>query len=84
MGTLIMISGANGSGKSRYAERIVALNSPLMQLCVYFNMVFVLFVGSKLIITNGGTTIDVRQLILIPPSYFFSKSISVLYIPVIE
>ena len=24
MGTLIMISGANGSGKSRYAERIVA------------------------------------------------------------
>ena len=33
-----------------------------MQLCVYFNMVFVLFVGSKLIITNGGTTIDVGQL----------------------
>ena len=45
-----------------YAERVVALNSPLMQLCVYFNMVFVLFVGSKLIITNGGTTIDVGQL----------------------
>ena len=41
---------------------MVALNSPLMQLCVYFNMVFVLFVGSKLIITNGGTTIDVGQL----------------------
>ena len=45
-----------------HAERVVALNSPLMQLCVYFNMVFVLFVGSKLIITNGGTTIDVGQL----------------------
>ena len=45
-----------------YAERVVALNSPLMQFCVYFNMVFVLYVGSKLIITNGGTTIDVGQL----------------------
>ena len=49
-------------GDFTHAERIVALNSPLMQLCVYFNMVFVLFVGSKLIITNGGTTIDVGQL----------------------
>ena len=45
-----------------YAERVVALNSPLMQFCVYFNMVFVLYVGSKLIITGGGTTIDVGQL----------------------
>ena len=45
-----------------YAERVVALNSPLMQFCVYFNMVFVLYIGSKLIITNGGTTIDVGQL----------------------
>ena len=45
-----------------HAERVVAFNSPLMQLCVYFNMVFVLFVGSKLIISNGGTTIDVGQL----------------------
>ena len=45
-----------------HAERVVALNSPLMQLCVYFNMVFVLFVGSKLIVSNGGTTIDVGQL----------------------
>lgn len=44
------------------AERIVAMNSPLMQLCVYFNMVFVLTVGSKLIITSGGTTIDVGQI----------------------
>ena len=45
-----------------YAERVVALNSPLMQFCVYFNMVFVLYIGSKLIITGGGTTIDVGQL----------------------
>ena len=45
-----------------YAERVVALNTPLMQFCVYFNMVFVLYVGSKLIITGGGTSIDVGQL----------------------
>ena len=45
-----------------HAERVVALNSPLMQFCVYFNMVFVLYVGSKLIITSGGTSIDVGQL----------------------
>ena len=43
------------------AERIVALNSPLMQFCVYFNMLFVLTVGSKLIISSGGSTIDVGQ-----------------------
>lgn len=52
----------NIRGDFTHAEHVVALNSPLMQLCVYFNMVFVLFVGSKLIITNGGTTIDVGQL----------------------
>ena len=45
-----------------YAERVVALNQPLMQLCLYFNMLFVLSIGSKLIITNRGATIDVGQL----------------------
>ena len=44
------------------AERIVALNSPLMQFCVYFNMLFILTVGSKMIITSGGATIDVGQI----------------------
>ena len=44
------------------AERIVALNMPLMQFCVYFNMIFVLLVGSKMIITSHGTVIDVGQL----------------------
>ncbi len=44
------------------AERIVALSSPIMQFCMYFNMIFILFVGSKLIITNQGTTIDVGQI----------------------
>ena len=35
------------------AERIVAWNRPIMQFCMYFNMIFVLLVGSKLIITVG-------------------------------
>lgn len=44
------------------AERIVALNSPLMQFCVYLNTVFVLFFGSKLVITSNGTLVDVGQI----------------------
>ncbi len=44
------------------AERIVALNSPLMQVCMYFNMVFVMLVGSQIIITTTGASIDVGQL----------------------
>ena len=44
------------------AERIVALNAPVMQFCVYFNMAFVLLVGSKMIITSKGSSIDVGQI----------------------
>ena len=44
------------------AERIVALNSPMMQICIYFNMVFVMLVGSKMVVTSGGTLIDVGQM----------------------
>ena len=44
------------------AERIVALNAPLMQICIYFNLVFVLLVGSRLIITSGASAVDVGQL----------------------
>ena len=36
------------------AERIVAFNNPLMQACLYFNMVFILAVGSRLVITGTG------------------------------
>ncbi|MBR2523131.1 MAG: ABC transporter ATP-binding protein [Clostridiales bacterium] len=43
------------------AERIVGLNSPLMQLCIYFNSVFILYVGSKMIIGSSGETINVGQ-----------------------
>ncbi len=44
------------------AERLVALNTPLMQICVYFNMAFVLLIGSKIIISSRGATIDVGQI----------------------
>ena len=44
------------------AERIVALNDPLMQICWYFNMVFILTVGSKLIIESRGADLDVGQI----------------------
>ena len=43
------------------AERIVAFNGPLMQLCLNFNMIFVMFIGSKLII-SGSSNIDVGHL----------------------
>ena len=44
------------------ADRIVALNNPIMQFCMYFNMVFILSVGSMLIVKNSGSTIDVGQI----------------------
>ena len=44
------------------AERIVALNAPIMQMCLYFNMAFILLVGSKLIITGTGNGINVGEM----------------------
>ena len=43
------------------AERILALNSPLMQTCIYSVMLFVLSVGSKRIITTNGAALDIGQ-----------------------
>ena len=40
----------------------MALNNPLMTLCMNFNMVFVLLVGAKLIVSSRGQTIDVGQI----------------------
>lgn len=39
-----------------FAERVVALNNPLMQLCVNFNLVFIMYVGARIIIRDGGVT----------------------------
>lgn len=44
------------------AERILALNNPLMQLCLYVVMVFILSFGSYTIITTHGLSIDVGQM----------------------
>lgn len=44
------------------AERIVALNNPAMQICVYFNMAFVLLIGSRLIISSGGSAVNVGEM----------------------
>ncbi len=44
------------------AERLVALNSPLMQFCVYFNMIFVLSVGAYLVVQSGGSVVGVGDI----------------------
>ena len=44
------------------AERIVALNNPLMTLCVNFNLVFILWVGARLIVTGRGEIINVGEI----------------------
>lgn len=43
------------------AERMVALNMPLMQLCMNINSIFILFVGAKMAISHTGN-IDVGQI----------------------
>ncbi|MCH5324704.1 MAG: ABC transporter ATP-binding protein [Eubacterium sp.] len=43
------------------AERILALNNPLMQFCIYAVMVFVLSFGSYTIITSHGLELDIGQ-----------------------
>jgi ATP-binding cassette subfamily B protein len=44
------------------AEQIVAWNNPLMQICLYFNMVFIMLVGSRIIVSTKGADINVGQL----------------------
>lgn len=44
------------------AERILALNNPLMQFCIYAVMAFVLSYGSYTIITTQGLALDVGQM----------------------
>ena len=44
------------------AERIVALNSPIMQLCLNTNMVFVMLVGSMIAINSLGDTVNVGHM----------------------
>ena len=43
------------------AERLLALNGPLMQTCMYSVMLFVLYVGSRQIIATNGVALDIGQ-----------------------
>lgn len=43
------------------AEKILALNNPIMQFCLYMDMVLILFFGSYTIITTTGADLDVGQ-----------------------
>ena len=44
------------------AEKLVALNQPIMQIAMYVAMVVVSFFGAKLIISSGGSTMGVGEL----------------------
>ncbi len=44
------------------AEKILAFNGPMMQFCLYINMVFILTFGAYTIATTGGVDFNVGQL----------------------
>ena len=44
------------------AEKILALNSPVMQFCVYTSMILISFFAAKLIVTSGGSYLGVGSL----------------------
>lgn len=44
------------------AERIVAINTPLMNFCMYFNMAFVLLVGSYLALARPESGVNIGQI----------------------
>ena len=44
------------------AEKILALNNPLMMFCIYLAMLLVSFFGAKLIIGSGGTSLSTGEL----------------------
>ena len=44
------------------AEKLLAFNNPLMQLCLHVVMLVVIFFGSQVIIRSNGAALDVGQL----------------------
>ena len=44
------------------AEKLLAFNGPIMQFCLYVNMVFILTLGSYTIITTNGLNFNIGQL----------------------
>ncbi len=45
-----------------HVERIVVLNGPLMQLAMYTSMILISFFTAKLVVSTGGTYLDVGSL----------------------
>ena len=43
------------------ADKILAFNSPIMQLCMYSVMLFICFFGSRLIISSNGASFDIGK-----------------------
>lgn len=44
------------------ADRIIAFNTPLMQFCMYFNMIFILIVGAYLAIDSSGVLVNIGHI----------------------
>ncbi len=44
------------------AERILALNNPLMQFCTYIVMIFILYYGTYKVITSRGLDLNIGQI----------------------
>ncbi len=45
-----------------YAERILALNSPVMMFCIYMAMLLVSYFGARMIIASGATELTTGEL----------------------
>ena len=43
------------------ADKILAFNSPIMQLCMYSVMLFICYFGSRLIISSNGASFDIGK-----------------------
>ncbi|MBE6668411.1 MAG: ABC transporter ATP-binding protein [Ruminococcaceae bacterium] len=50
------------AGDFKRAEKILALNTPLMQLCFNMVMLFVCFFGTRLVVRSNGTLLHVGEM----------------------
>lgn len=44
------------------ADTIVNFSSPVMQMAIYFNMLFIFAVGSQMVVSSGGVDLNVGQM----------------------
>lgn len=44
------------------AEKLLAMNAPLMQFCMYASILFIAWFGAKLIVLTGGTSLSTGEL----------------------